>query len=283
MKDLGSSCIKKCYKIDGPAVIAFSGGSTSGYMLYKILEAHNFLLPRDIIVAFANTGLEHEKTYDFIEKCSVSWGVKINWLEFCGNKGFKVVDYKTASRDGKPFEMIIDERKYLPSPMTRFCTVELKVRTMDRFAIDFGFVDGHTEVVGLRYDEPRRVSKIKPNRAASTVDCPIFKAKETLDDVMKFWDSQDFRLEIDQYLGNCVGCFLKSGKKIERIARDNPELLSWWAKQEDKAMQWRLMGNCKSGRFREDRPSYHGLIKMAEDQGEFRFPEDDTIPCNCTD
>jgi hypothetical protein len=252
-------------------------------MLYKILQAHNNSLPKDVFVVFANTGLEHEKTYDFINECQTRWNVEINWLEFCGNKEFKIVNYKTANRSGVPFDLIINERMYLPSPMTRFCTVELKIRTMDSFAISKGFFDGHTEVVGLRYDEPKRVSRIKPNRSCSIVECPIFKAKEDIFNVMDFWRKSEFRLEIDQYLGNCVGCFLKSGKKIERIAKDNPGLLEWWSAQEDKAMQWKLMGNCKSGRFREDRPSYHGLIKMAQQQKLFDFPDDDTLPCNCTD
>lgn len=271
------------YKITGPAIIAFSGGSTSGYMLYKILQAHDGKLPSDVFVVFCNTGLEHEKTYDFVNNCQNQWNVEINWIEFCGDKKFKIVDYKTADRIGTPFETIIKERKYLPSPLTRFCTVELKIRTMDRFAIEKGFIDGHSEIVGLRYDEPKRVSRIKPNRSCSNVECPIFVAKETIHDVMNFWNNNNFSLGIDQYLGNCVGCFLKSGKKIERIARENPELLSWWAIQEDRAMQWKLMGDCKSGKFREDRPSYHGLIKMAQEQKLFDFPDDDTLPCNCTD
>jgi len=46
--------MKNPYKIEGPALISFSGGRTSGYMLYKILEAYDGKLPNDIHVVFAN-------------------------------------------------------------------------------------------------------------------------------------------------------------------------------------------------------------------------------------
>ena len=44
------------------AVISFSGGRSSAYMLYKILEAHDFKLPEYIKVIFANTGKEMPQT-----------------------------------------------------------------------------------------------------------------------------------------------------------------------------------------------------------------------------
>lgn len=271
------------YKIDGPAVIAFSGGSTSGFMLWNILQSHGGKLPSDVIPVFANTGLEHPKTYDFIQACEENWKVKIRWVEFAGNKTWKEVDYKTAARNGEPFDLLIKERQYLPNPMTRFCTVELKIRSMERFAIAQGWCNGHAEVVGLRYDEPRRVARIQPCKVANTVECPISRAGHTLVDVENFWSEHPFRLGIPQYLGNCVGCFLKSGSKLARIAEDSPESLQWWAKQEDRAMEWKLMGKAKSGKFREDRPSYSGLIRMANEQQVFCFSEDDTLPCACTD
>ena len=43
------------YKIESPALISFSGGRTSGFMLYQILQAHNGSLPKDVHVTFATT------------------------------------------------------------------------------------------------------------------------------------------------------------------------------------------------------------------------------------
>ena len=44
------------FKINGPALISFSGGRTSAYLLYRIVEAYQGDLPDDIFVTFANTG-----------------------------------------------------------------------------------------------------------------------------------------------------------------------------------------------------------------------------------
>jgi hypothetical protein len=46
------------YLITGPALISFSGGRTSAFMLRQILDAHGGTLPDDVVVAFANTGKE---------------------------------------------------------------------------------------------------------------------------------------------------------------------------------------------------------------------------------
>ncbi|MBK6800315.1 MAG: hypothetical protein IPG83_02190 [Novosphingobium sp.] len=48
--------------ITGPALISFSGGRTSAYMLWRILEARR---RRMVQVAFANTGKEREWTTRF--------------------------------------------------------------------------------------------------------------------------------------------------------------------------------------------------------------------------
>ena len=69
------------YRIPRPAVISFSGGRTSGYMLAHIVAAYGGTLPDDIAVVFANTGLEHLATLDFVDICSKAWGVDIAWVE----------------------------------------------------------------------------------------------------------------------------------------------------------------------------------------------------------
>ena len=51
------------YLITEPTVISFSGGRTSAFMLWKVLEAHGGVLPSDAIVCFANTGKEEEALF----------------------------------------------------------------------------------------------------------------------------------------------------------------------------------------------------------------------------
>ena len=61
------------YLITEPTCISFSGGRTSAYMLYKILEAHDMSLPSEAIVCFANTGKECEETLEFVRDCEKNW------------------------------------------------------------------------------------------------------------------------------------------------------------------------------------------------------------------
>ena len=51
------------FLIEGPAVISFSGGRTSAYMLHWILERG---LQPDVHVLFCNTGREDDRTLDFV-------------------------------------------------------------------------------------------------------------------------------------------------------------------------------------------------------------------------
>ncbi len=60
------------FLISGPAVISFSGGRTSAYMLWRILRAHGGALPDDVVVCFANTGREMSATLDFVRECGAA-------------------------------------------------------------------------------------------------------------------------------------------------------------------------------------------------------------------
>jgi 3'-phosphoadenosine 5'-phosphosulfate sulfotransferase (PAPS reductase)/FAD synthetase len=69
--------MKNPYLITEPTCISFSGGRTSAYMLWKVLQAHGGKLPDEAIVLFANTGKEDEATLQFVKDCEVNWNVKI--------------------------------------------------------------------------------------------------------------------------------------------------------------------------------------------------------------
>jgi 3'-phosphoadenosine 5'-phosphosulfate sulfotransferase (PAPS reductase)/FAD synthetase len=223
------------YLITGPALISFSGGRTSAFMLRQILDAHGGALPDDVVVAFANTGKEREETLRFVHECGSRWGVKVHWLERADEGGFVEVGYNSASRDGEPFAALIAKRKFTPNAVTRFCTSELKVRVMRDFCLSLGW-GNWSNVVGLRYDEGLRVLKmIARNEAGKerwTSLMPISKAKHVKRDVMAFWAAQDFDLGLKDYEGNCDLCFLKSRGKLEQIIRENPGIADWWSRME---------------------------------------------------
>lgn len=288
--------------IPTPALISFSGGRTSAMMLRKIIDAFGGSLPYDVFVTFCNTGREIEETLVFVRECGLNWLVPIHWLEYrrtthatveyqgkraiVGCHGFREVNFVTAFRHGEPFAELIDVlRDYraevknadavLPNPTQRFCTAELKRRTMERFMKSKGYGE-FTTVVGLRADEPKRVKALEASgtRAIEYV-CPLAEAGIIEADVLAFWRSQSFDLglrhdaELGTYEGNCDLCFLKRSAKIKRLISERPVEAEWWAEQEQRTGQT----------FRKDRPSIKNLISDSK----ISLFDSDLGNCLCTD
>lgn len=217
------------------AIINFSGGRTSGYMLHRMLEVG---FPTDTHVVFCNTGKEHEGTLDFVRECALRWAVPIVWLEWSPEKPhFRQVSYETASRKGEPFAALTEKRKFLPNAKARFCTQEMKIKTEYRFARSLGW-DEWDSYVGIRADEPRRAARLNARndtgeeRAEKVM--PLVKWGITRKDVLSFWSNQPFDLGIPEGFGNCDMCFLKGRAVLQANAKASPERVAWWADQEDK-------------------------------------------------
>lgn len=258
------------FKITEPTLISFSGGRTSAYMLWRVLQA-NGGLPSDAVACFANTGKEEDATLDFVRDCEINWGVKIHWLEYQStDPKFKVVNFETASRSGEPFENLVKKKKYLPNMVARFCTSELKVMTIDRYLKSIG-VEEYITFVGIRADEPRRVAKMRGNKDIKLT--PLADAGVTQQDVWDFWSSQPFDLKLQKTNGasNCDLCFLKGANIIMGLIAQNPERAVWWAKMEEDI----------GGKFRSDRPSYAQMMKYTKEQT--TLFKDESIPCFCGD
>jgi 3'-phosphoadenosine 5'-phosphosulfate sulfotransferase (PAPS reductase)/FAD synthetase len=274
------------FRIDSPTCISFSGGRTSAYMLWRVLKANGGILPDETIVCFANTGKEEEATLEFVQECSERWQVPITWVEYRNDeRGYAIVGFDSASRAGEPFEAIIRKRQYLPNPVTRFCTVELKIRAMHKHLRSMGWKEWE-QMVGIRADEPRRVAKIRarpsPESVAETMILPLADAGVTVAAVAEFWEQQPFNLELPTYkgrtfAGNCDLCFLKPANQVATLIAQQPERAAWWASMEALALASRPSG----ARFRSDRPSYAQMAANARDQVDaFGYDEEGTS-CFC--
>lgn len=273
------------YKIDGQTCISFSGGRTSAYMLYKVLEAHGGKLPDEAVVCFANTGKEDEATLKFVHDCEINWNVPIVWLEWAGDETpkFRVVNYETASRNGEPFENCIRHYKKLPNPAQRWCTGQLKIRTIHRYLRSLGWEHHETDnddFIGIRADEPRRAAKIPKHKI------PLYTDGVTKENVNQFWATQSFDLNLqihrgESLLGNCDLCFLKSMDKKMNIVRENPEKAVWWAKMEALVTELNPNNQKNGNLFRTDHPSYKEIAHFSLNQQSLF--NDESIPCFCGD
>lgn len=275
------------FKIDYPTCISFSGGRTSAYMLWRVLQS-NGGLPEEAAVCFANTGKEDEATLRFVDRCSKEWGVPITWLEYRPEEPkFVVVDFNTASRDGEPFEALIRKRQYLPNPVSRFCTVELKVRTIHRYLKSLGWTEWDS-MLGIRADEPRRLAKIGNQDYGKHEEktAPLGQSGITKEMVGEFWRNQLFDLELPNHdgvtlHGNCDLCYLKGGAQILSLIQEKPQRAIWWAKIEALALA--LASSPDGAKFRKDRPSYAEMLKFAQEQRDMFDPNEEAIACFCGD
>lgn len=215
--------------------ISFSGGRTSAYMTKMLLD--NFSDQYDFIVTFANTGAEHEKTLEFINNCDKHFRFNTVWLEADVTQekgigtGFKVVTFETASRGFEPYENVV--KKYgIPNPAYPHCTRELKLAPMRSYLKSLGI--NHKKIktaIGIRMDETRRVSKTQQDMNITYPLIDIFPVDK--EDVIDWWSKQPFDLEIEEWDGNCKGCYKKSFKKIFKQLDNDPSFMDFYLKMED--------------------------------------------------
>jgi len=284
------------FEINTPTCISFSGGRTSAYMLYKVLEAHQMSLPSNCVVCFANTGKEDEATLRFVQDCSEKWNVEIHWLEWRNNKlGYERVTFETASRNGEPFRDMCIKRKALPNGFMRFCTGDLKIAVVHNYIKDqkFGTDDEPCDqMVGIRSDEQRRVAKMRGQTGANHKRpwigdylTPLADAGVVSTHVGEFWEKQPFNLQTPMYNGksfhsNCDLCFHKPVAQLVSLIQEKPERAVWWVEMESYAKD----NFAKSViHFSRDHPTYETMAKYSSQQKDMFDPNEEAIACFCGD
>lgn len=300
--DLLDARSRSALTVDAPTVVSFSGGRTSAYLLRLLLDAHGGTLPPDCHVVFANTGKENEATLRFVRDCALHWNVPIVWVEFRlfdmklgepKKAGYAIVDFDTASRNGEPFEALIRSRNYLPNPVARFCTVELKILRIADFMRGLDH-DEFEVLIGLRADEPVRLAKLRADPSGGTRGierrAPLADLGVSRWDVGRYWQTAPFDLALPNVggvtmEGNCDLCFLKHSAIVMSLIAKNPAHAVWWAKQEGSITNPKITNG---GTFRSDRPSYAQMLAFTQAQadafGHAAAEVEDGIECmGCTD
>lgn len=237
-------------------LISFSGGRTSAYMTWWMLNIWKEKDNYEIVTVFANTGKEREETLQFVHKCDVEFGFNTVWIEAKVNKEkgvgteFSIVNFETADRKGRIFEEHI--AKYgLPNQNAPQCTRELKQVPIKKYAKSIGWKKYFT-ALGIRTDEPKRLNWDKKNKYKILYFAELINV--TKSDVNNFWSKQSFDLNLISYEGNCDLCFKKNLRKLMTIVKINPELADWWRDMENKYREFdpRGAGNAPYNFFREN-------------------------------
>ena len=272
-----------------------SGGATSGLMLRRILDAHGGKLPDYARALFANTGKERIETLRFLRAMAHRWRVDIHWIEYRwhperagGRKDPKHdvarVTFRTAARNGEPFSRMIQAKGYLPNPIQRICTSQLKIETAARYSRRILGWRKPWSILGMRADEPQRI------RTAINESCrslyPLYDAGITRADVDSWWELQPFRLGLRPDEGNCDLCMLKGRAKLRRLIREDPSRADWWIAQETHRRKIDRGTRQREIMQFNKRWSYSDLV--AEALGKLPIPppepgDDESLPCHCTE
>jgi hypothetical protein len=208
-------------------IVSVSGGKTSMFMAIWISQ--NWKDKRNIVYAFANTGLEHENTLKFVDYCAYIFGLNIVWLEAVVHpkKGIgtvhKIVDFATASRNGEPMLEVV--KKYgIPNKSYPHCNRELKLAPIHSYATSlFGGADykNYKTAIGIRVDE---IDRMRKNYEEYNIIYPLVRDHPTTKpEVLDFWRDQVYSLELPEHYGNCRACFKKSDRKLATISVERPQ------------------------------------------------------------
>ena len=200
--------------------------------------------------------------------------------QFIGSK----IDWVT----GKTFEQIIkDNYNYLPNKMTRYCTVEMKLKPI------FNFLRENTELpiemrIGFRPTEINRANKVLERAdengieyfetivgkrktqnkwgkvAYRKVTFPLIENNISKDTIYNYWNDKPVRFA---YRNNCVGCVNRQPLMISHMASKDVDKVNWFNKIEKET------GN----RFISD-ASFEQILKF-NSQG-LLFTDDDFNECD---
>ena len=205
-------------------VVSFSGGRTSAYLCKIMIETFG---RENVDFIFMDTGAEHPKTYEFIKNVNDEFNLNLVCLRLKVNKelgkgnDYDIVDIKDICSDLKPFSNVL--RKYgVPYISGMFCTDRLKLVPFKKYCTNMYGRNNYETWLGIRIDEPKRLSE-KPY-IKYMAEISEFEKQDVLD----WWSKQDFDLDIDEWLGNCIFCPKKSNLKLAMAHREEEEQYKKW-------------------------------------------------------
>ena len=163
-----------------PHVVKFSGGRSSGMLLFTLLDKGLLDPRRGDVIVFNNTSAEHPETYRFVEACrsrAQPCGVPFFQIEFQTYEdihrgewtrlpAYRLVNTAPLSAGnphgfhwrGEVYEELLSWSGYVPNQFRRTCTSRLKLEPTRRFIHDW--LRGRSGIPRLGHHG--RVSRIDP-------------------------------------------------------------------------------------------------------------------------
>jgi hypothetical protein len=237
-------------------VVSFSGGRTSAYLCYLMLEKFG---KDNVDFIYMDTGAEHPKTYDFIRKVNTAFELNLVCLRTVFNpvlgqaNSYKIMSIDDICPDLQPWKDMLSKYSTPYNPGGTFCTDRMKLVPYSKYCNDTYGRKNYTTWLGIRADEEKR---LKPREGYEFMASISDFDKE---DVLDWWSEQSFDLEIPEHLGNCVFCIKKGVNKIALAEKDEPIL----------AVKFRKVIESKNVRILEQRvASPHNIYRGKQSFGQ---------------
>ena len=162
-----------------PHIVKFSGGRSSGMMLMEMLENNQLIAKRGDVIIFNNTSAEHSATYEFTRKiqkiAEKEYNIPFFWIEYqtyedssgtyrwSRKPTYKLVNNQPFSEQnkngyrykGEVFEEMISLGGFLPSMVSRVCTLSMKIFVTNNFLSDWFAQKQGIERLGHYGEKPR--------------------------------------------------------------------------------------------------------------------------------
>ena len=129
-------------------ILSLSGGKDSTALAFFMRENMPEIFEK-LELVFCDTECELPETYDYLNKIEVFLDKKVRFV-----------------KPEKSFEHLMLLHNYFPSPIKRWCTVELKIKPFEKFVLNRLDKNINSVVklyIGIRADELQRVSYNKYN------------------------------------------------------------------------------------------------------------------------
>lgn len=203
------------HHLELPHIVKFSGGRSSGMLLFTLLENEILNAKRGDAIIFNNTSCEHPYTYDFVRQCKNSserYGIPFFMVEFQtyedarNGEWTRIPTYRLVNDapwsdenpngfhwKGEVFEELMSWSGFVPNQFRRICTANMKLEVTRHFLRDWLACEDAIPHLGHYGSEPRIDSKAMyarhvRNRGAVPEDIYIAKKEYA-------WNRPHFRPE----------------------------------------------------------------------------------------
>ena len=173
-------------------ILSLSGGKDSTALAFYIKENMPEIHEK-IEYIFCDTECELPETYDYLNKIELFLGKKIK----------RIKPYKN-------FEYLMAMYNYFPSPIKRWCTIEMKTKPFRKYVYDMFKERGEGVIhlyIGIRADEPQRAAHGKYGDGYIQEEYPFVDNGITHSDVIEILENAGVGLPAYYSWSKRSGCY----------------------------------------------------------------------------